>query len=372
MKPSLLVHIDYGSQGSAGLYIERLLKVPTNFDEVVAFVHSGYAGDAGTAKVYRLFGRLSLLIGPRALQSLYKWLDLYLCFLRIWISLRRRSRGRRMVVVVSLFQSFRAYKWLFRRLQPLGELVVIVHDAVEHAQSYPAVVMSPRLDILAYAHRLVAHSNDAKRSLERYGLPVSVMPFPPMKPVSSGRQRRLIGDRLRFLFIGHIKPEKGVDRLVRVWRSLPESVLQRCALTIAGSLSAEALPDFGGLKNANIMIGFLGEEEFVGIIEDADCLVFPYTGGTNSGVYSISCSMAKPSIVSSLPVFSESPFYPASLSFDGDDGLTKRILEVVEQPSYLVEMSEAMHAIWRKADADFDAFFEYNDPFTPLESEGGR
>jgi glycosyltransferase involved in cell wall biosynthesis len=371
MKPTLLVHIDYGSQGSAGLYIERLLKAPTSFDEVEAFVHHDYAGDGGAAAVHRIFGRRSANMKLRALQGLYKWIDLYSCFFSIWMQLRRRSRSRRMVVVISLFQSFRAYEWLFRRLRPLGKLVVIVHDAVEHAHSYPALVMSPREDILAHAHKLIAHSDDAKRKLERYGRPVSVMPFPPMKPDSRGEKGRSGVGLVRFLFIGHIKAEKGVDRLVKVWRSLPESVVQRCSLTIAGSLSSDVPPDFDGLRNATIRVGFLGDEEFVGLIEAADCLLFPYIGGTNSGVYSISCSMAKPSIVSSLPVFSESPFYPASLSFDSDDELAERISAVVERPSDLVGMSEAMHAIWRRTDADFDAFFERNDPFMAGEAEGG-
>jgi len=176
---------------------------------------------------------------------------------------------------------------------------------------------------------------------------------------------------VRFLFVGHIKPEKGLERLIGVWRELPDSVLVNCSLTIAGSIPSGDSTDFTGLKNAHIETGFLAEDRFLQLIEEADCLIFPYVGGTSSGVYSISCSMGKPSVVSSLPVFSESPFYPASIPFDDDEELTVRLVQIVQHPEVLAEKRRQMEAIWSRVDADFDVFFQRTNPFARGETAGG-
>jgi glycosyltransferase involved in cell wall biosynthesis len=272
-------------------------------------------------------------------------------------------------MVVSIFQSFRAYEWLFQRLRTLGELVVIVHDAVEHKHSYPGFVMSPRAKVLRHAHRLITHSHDGIRHLERYGKAVSIIPFPPMRPSPFSIRPPRQSGRIGFLFIGHIKPEKGLARLLRVWKKLPKSTLLKCNLKIAGSLSDGETPDFAGLENASFETGFLAEDRFLTVLGEADCLIFPYVGGTSSGVYSISCSLGKPSIVSSLPVFSESPFYPASFSFDDDEGLAACISQIVLQPELLREREREMSAIWRRVESEFDLFFERSNPFFSVDAK---
>ncbi|MBM4229456.1 MAG: glycosyltransferase family 4 protein [Gammaproteobacteria bacterium] len=367
MKPTLLVHIDYGSQGSAGLYIERLLRAPCPIKDVVAFVHRGYTGESAGAEVHRVFGRHTSVFPRGPLQSIYKWLDLYWCFFSIWIQLRRKSKTYRIVSVVSLFQSFRAYGWLFQRLRTFGQLIVIVHDAVEHRHRYPWFVMSPRENLLRHADRLVTHSHDAIRHLEVYRKDISVMPFPPMRPFPIENCSAGHAGQIKFLFVGHIKPEKGLERLIRVWRGLPETVLRRCSLTIAGSLPSGHSIDFTRLEKTSLETGFLEEDRFLQLIDEADCLIFPYVGGTSSGVYSISCSMGKASVVSSLPVFSGSPFYPASIPFDDDQELATVIVRIVQRPEILAEKQRQTQAIWGRVDSDFDAFFERSNPFIPAE-----
>jgi glycosyltransferase involved in cell wall biosynthesis len=189
------------------------------------------------------------------------------------------------------------------------------------------------------------------------------MPFPPMRPFPIASFAAAHSGHVRFLFVGHIKPEKGLERLIRVWRGLPEAVLLHCSLTIAGSIPSSDSTDFTGLRNTYIETGFLQEDRFLQLIEEAECLIFPYVGGTSSGVYSISCSMGKPSVVSSLPVFSESPFYPASIPFDDEAELAACIARIVKHPEILAEKRHQMRTIWHRVDCDFDLFFESDNPF---------
>lgn len=316
MNPVKFIHIDYGTKGNAGLYLLQILRAYSGPIPVDAYVHSEFPRQLAHGRVIRIFDHLSRFIPWKFAQQAYKCLDLYVCFAWLAIVIRLRGRKQRLFVFVQFFQSFHAYEWLFRQINRHCTLIVTVHDAVELSHNYPALLMSPRDDIVKHAHILIVHGAESVQKLSYLSKPTFQMPFPLMMDekgsIASADKAAGI---VRFLFIGHIRIEKGIDDLVNVWRNLPEEILKCASLTIAGTYNTNLNIDFSALKNCRLIFDYLDENQFVELISDCHYVVMPYRGGTNSGVLSVATALNRPCITSRIPLFSNSPFFEEQLSF---------------------------------------------------------
>jgi glycosyltransferase involved in cell wall biosynthesis len=316
--------------------------------------------------VTRLFARFADRISNKTLNSLYRLIDLYLCLLWLAVKIRWDARTRRVYVVVSLFQAFNAYEAFFRLIRSRCHLSVIVHDAVELKHSYPSFIMSDRDRMLGCAHRLLVHNKYSVEVMQRLGKPIDMFPFPPMRPVVPGMPTGARTERRHFVFVGHLRPEKGVGTLVDCWRRLPNDVRCKGWLTIAGSPAGDTGLDFSELPDSTVLLGFVEEPAFVKLILEADYMVFPYRGGTNSGVYSVASSLGRPSITSRIPVFVQSEFYDESLSFESEPGLTRLIGALIEDDNALKVHQDRVQSIVGHANENFERFFtERSQFFTP-------
>jgi glycosyltransferase involved in cell wall biosynthesis len=360
MKPVLVIHIDYGSAGSAGLYIEKILLATEGKTAVEAFLHHDFVGKRGGARVHRLFGMFSSKLAGTIFEGLGKVIELHFLFWLIPIIARIRSTRYRVVVVASFFQSFRAYAGLFRRLGRCAEVNVIVHDAVELSHQYPSIIMASRERILSYADCLLVHSQDSIEKLAYLDKRMVVIPFPPMKPDQPLPILKPSLSKLKFLFIGHIRPEKGLKTLLEAWRVLPDNVTDHVSLTVAGAISDGSSYDVFGLVNAELVLGFVDDELFCDLISKADFLVFPYTGGTNSGVYSIASALGKPSLTSRIPLFTQSPYFIEDLAFDTEKQLVRIITSLVFKRDQVMKFTKLAEVRASDVDNNFTKFFSVN------------
>ena len=83
MKPKYIVHVDYGSRGNSGFYVERLLQATTIDCHVRAYVHSEFGESKSEAQIMRIFDRWSAYALRPKIKSIIKFIDIYLCFLKI-------------------------------------------------------------------------------------------------------------------------------------------------------------------------------------------------------------------------------------------------------------------------------------------------
>ena len=86
-----------------------------------------------------------------------------------------------------------------------------------------------------------------------------------------------------FLFLGAIKPYKGVDDLVKAFRAMRT---EHTHLIIAGKADAELESYLQGLRQEEgiiLMPGFIPDEEVADLMNAADALVLPYKEITTSG-----------------------------------------------------------------------------------------
>ena len=327
MMPQKIIHIDYGTKGNSAYYLEQLLRAYSGVVPVEAFVHKEYVGETHGAKVTRIFEAASRLLPAGFIKNVYKLVDIYVAFFLIYIALRRKSRTDRLYVFISLFQSFHVYKWFLGLISKYAVIVITVHDAVEHKHNYPKIIMCNRDDILSYADAIIVHGRDSCQILSYLGKKTYDLPF----PLSTPRFSRKIPsyEHVKFLYIGHIRAEKGVDILIDAWRDI--SLCEPNAyLTIAGTYSGLPAIDFKNLFNVNLLLNYQSDSDFERLILDTDYVVLPYTGGTNSGVLSMSTSYLRPCITSRIPLFTESQFTLDELMYeDGKSGLISVLKRVI-------------------------------------------
>lgn len=315
MRETKIVHIDYGTKGNSGFYLEQILITYTGKNSVDAYVHSEYYGECGKAKVIKIFDSMSKYITWGTGKNIYKLMDLYIVYFIILLRLLVESRKYNIVLFVSLFQSFHAYELFLRYMSRYVKIIVTVHDAIEHRHSYPKFIMSNRDDILKHASYIIVHGHESTEILKYLAKPILEIPFPLMKSLKTKTYKN--NDQIRFLYIGHIREEKGVDILIEAWRKIHHHHHHNVMLTIAGTKSCKLKIDFNNLKNFRTIFDYIDDETFVDLISKADYVVLPYVGGTNSGVFSVATSLKKPCITSSIPLFTQSPFSIESLRFSG-------------------------------------------------------
>lgn len=331
MSPVKFIHIDYGTKGNAGLYLLQILKAYSGPIPVDAYVHSEFPRRVAHARVIRIFDHFSRFIPWKIARQVYKCLDIYVCFAWLAIIILLRLRKQRIFVFVQFFQSFHAYEWLFRRISSHCTLIVVVHDAVELIHNYPALIMSPRDDILRHAHFLLVHGAESVKKLSYLSKPIFQIPFPLMTDEGTSNVPAYKADGIvRFLFIGHIRIEKGIDALVDAWRELPNEILKSASLTIAGTYNSDLNIDFDSLKNCELIFDYLSDSRFVELINDSHYVVLPYRGGTNSGVLSVATAMNRPCITTRIPLFSESIFFEEGLAVDELSSLSELLASIVK------------------------------------------
>lgn len=316
MKNTKIIHIDYGTKGNSGFYLEQILLNYSGKYSIDAYVHSEYIGEIGKARVIRIFDMLSKYIPWKTGKNIYKLLDIYLAFFIIYVRILAGSSKNNIVLFISLFQSFHAYELFLHLISKHAKIIITVHDAIEHHHGYPKFIMSNRDNILKSADHLIVHGRESIQLLNYLDKPISEIPFPLMKATRTRVVDLKKSRQVKFLYIGHIRVEKGVDILVEAWRKYCHTD-NNVTLTIAGTVSCSLDIDFKNLKNCSTIFGYIDDNTFVDLIIDADYVVLPYIGGTNSGVFSVATSLIRPCITSCIPLFTQSPFSIKSLRYSG-------------------------------------------------------
>lgn len=112
-----------------------------------------------------------------------------------------------------------------------------------------------------------------------------------------------------FLFIGNIKPHKGIDVLIKAFKKYKEKTSNPNKLYIVGNRdsfrTALKLNNLDIDQSDIIFTGFLDEESLIKLIKNATCLIQPslYEG---FGIPPLEAmSLGTPVIVSDIPVFKE-------------------------------------------------------------------
>ncbi|UPL15207.1 glycosyltransferase family 4 protein [Microbacterium galbinum] len=107
------------------------------------------------------------------------------------------------------------------------------------------------------------------------------------------------------LFLGQIRPYKGIDLLLEAAASARDSDGRRPVLLLAGSASPESIAQFDDLKPAGLRIvtsfESVPDADVARWYRAADIAVFPYRAILNSGSLHLAATMEVPAVLPGLP-----------------------------------------------------------------------
>lgn len=333
-----LLLIDSATSGCAGGYLHALfsgLNRPGEVDVAVSYYYPWPYGlrwffkysELGAQSRYRL-GRMRLYVRVCELV----WTFARLCA----FVLRHRVK----VVAYALSSNLLIERWFLRALQLARVRVYLIcHDVVPFALPHQdlTVMIRNRAKFYQLADRLIVHNqNSIEDLLATFGVaPDRVQEFPfPLFDLSPIRRVEMKGippkTRIRYLFLGHLRPEKGLDLLLETWGRFYQAN-PGVELVIAGNIPKGSDYAFESIERCNVrlVLRYVSDEEYVSLIQASDCVVLPYRRGTNSGVTSTVLALRRSLIVSDIPMFRNHPLIPEGSFFRSGDSadLYERLMD---------------------------------------------
>jgi glycosyltransferase involved in cell wall biosynthesis len=321
--------IDPATSGCAGCYVDRIVKAFRKREQLEVAVSRYYPFNYGK----RIFYKYSDL----AVQDRYRLgrARLYVRFGELVVALSRLLVyvGIQRVATVCYALSSNLwieYAFLAAAKRLYGTSVVLIcHDVVPFVspgEEYNTKLMKRR-KFYRLADTLIVHNQNSIDDLtvvfDEPREKIRRFPFPLYNIADIGLPTRDVlppTDRTRFLFIGHLRAEKGIDVLLQAWASLIDE-RQDAELVIAGNIPAGSSYSFTEDANMHITLlsGYLSDEQYVNLIRQADCVVLPYERGTNSAVVSTVLTQRKDLIVSDIDMFRSNPLISAQSFFKASD-----------------------------------------------------
>ena len=215
-----------------------------------------------------------------------------------------------------VFLRFIAFWWRVNRLRAMGtKLVWTIHDVFHHEAVWPKIdLMISRL-LFYHSDACIVHSDAGKRAVEHQWkvcriAGVFVVPhgnyikaYPNQIDRNSAVMRLGIPEgKIVFLFLGLIRPYKGVIEMIQEFVKLPEN---RCYLVIAGQPISDELSNkidaaVAGRCNIVYQPGFVGDDSVQDYMNAADVVVFPYTRALTSGALILAMSFGRACIAPRL------------------------------------------------------------------------
>jgi glycosyltransferase involved in cell wall biosynthesis len=323
MKKKIIL-VDFGSEGASGFYINNVSHYLANNYNLIQFVHYKYKYEERVYKRFKIYGFLYDSFF-KSFSTKFKIIDYFITFIFVTIySLFFVEKNS--IFNLQVYQSFRFYRIFLIIIKFRHKIILTIHDVLPHQSSYPRYIFTPIRNLTKLCLSVIVHNEYSKQKLFNETCVVTVLKFP-LTNINTSLKRNLHFNQnnytKKFLFIGNIRYEKGVDLLLEEWKKFQLKSNSNSVLTIAGKKCTNI--DLPEIKNCNYLIKFLDDHEYYALIKSSDFVIFPYTGGTNSGVYANVISQLKLCICSNLPIFSESIYFDSDLAYCNHNDLSTLI-----------------------------------------------
>ena len=329
----MIYHIYWGTAGNAGLYLDEIYQTLSRVGySQKAFVSFYYPFDYGK-KIFFKRTEMEHCRYKGVIRKLMQACELVMAFIRILLSAKKDkpnvvnysyvSRGN--VLILYFLKAIKKYSGC-KLMITCHDVIPIIKDQKEYEKE-----ISIKKQIYALADFYLVHTEKSKEEIlqlfdVREGQIVK-HPFPLMdlSKLNCDNEKTSREVKYDFLFIGHMRPEKGVDILLDAWKVLFEEH-PNVKLCIAGNPNYYANyidehKEWCNNHNVVLKLGFISDDDYIDIVKSARCVVFPYTGGTNSGVISTVVSLERDVITSDIGMFAKNEFVPQENMFIAGDAV---------------------------------------------------
>ena len=274
------------------------------------------------------------------------------------------------VYIISLYDSIDTYD-LCKYIN--GNVIVGLHEVCNH--SNPDFEHAPKLISFLSQKKIpiVVFSSKSKNDIIKYQ---EVNPFYVHEtrfgkynsyPTFIGKSNMPIPQNY-FLFMGNIKPYKGIDIFVAsALKMIKEN--SKCNFVIAGKGYHEILDVINDNKRFTIINRFISNEELVDLIAGCIAVVCPYKSASQSGIIQSAYAFNKPVIVSELDSFRECVLDKKTGEFcrvNDVDSLKEAMSHFMDNDAYLMSLRSNIEHIdehlvnysWEKIYNDYKFFWQ--------------
>lgn len=363
MKKIDILHMYAGTGGSAGLYIDELyssLKDKYTQECIVNHYFSFSYGKKVYYKMTEMTGSNYLSKLPRV-RLLLRMVELVLALLySFFYILVRRPKVINYSMTSNFFVEYIFLKMI--KLLTKSKLVITCHDVLPFTNNYSdiEVDIEKRKGFYKLADVLLVHNLNSKADLIKYfnilKLKIVMHKFPIMNLAKLANilnvnidTKSNVDKPRRFLFVGHMRKEKGIDLLIEVWNG-GEGV----ELIVAGNVPTGLDCKFQDIEDPNLKIinRFLNDEEYIKLISESDFVLLPYISGTNSGIPSSVVSLGAIPVTSNIDMFLNNELVDPQFVFRSGDAFSLR-----EKLSALIALSSVEVAEAKNTSKDrFNAY----------------
>ena len=256
--------------------------------------------------------------------------------------------------------------WVYRRLK--NNIVWTVHELDEFYETrYPLLDRIVVFFLIRWCRQLIVHSNYSAQAIrQRYrhaGLltllrhPSYVGGYPNDISREDARAQFGLGrDVTVYLFLGRIKPYKGVESLIDTFKTIPG---EGSRLIIAGEpLDEETGKRIGALAAHDpriiVDLQYLPNDRLQVFMRAADVVVFPFKKTHTSGSLQLAMSFGKPVIAPAIASVTEYVDSRSGILFDSSDPDALREALEIARNKNLEEMGK--NALERVAKMRWDDF----------------
>jgi glycosyltransferase involved in cell wall biosynthesis len=314
MEKKRVYHVYFGTQGSAGLYLDEiyqsLAKLNVNQDVFVSYYYPFNYGN-------KFFFKNTDLIATKKKKRFRLYVRYIELIWGLFQTLFKIVKNKPHVVNYSLISTFRP-EYLFlsiiKKLLNI-KLVITCHDVLPFGTTHQSMLNQKKIRkrFFDLADFLLIHNRNSKDDLCDYfqvsETKIICHPFPIMDLCKIYKKSSMISERtIDFLFIGHLREEKGVDLLLNAWKDF-HRMYPQASLCIAGNRPENSninIEEYDGY-NVEFRLYFLSDGDYCKLIASARYVILPYLRGTNSGVVSTVLSMGTGLIASDISMFRNNP-----------------------------------------------------------------
>lgn len=333
----MIYHIYWGTAGNAGLYLDEIYQTlqKAGYKQKV-FVSYYYPFDYGE----KVFFKRTEMEHCRYKGLVRKFLQVYEFVVALFRIFLQAFKDKPNVINYSYVNRGNAILFLFLKSIKIishCKLVITCHDVIPIIAEKKAYnkEIAIKKKIFSLANYFFVHTEASKNELKSiFGVreeQVLIHLFPLMDLSKMDKGSGGVDNKYDFLFIGHMRPEKGIPLLVDAWGTFHKTYPE-ARLCIAGNPNfykkylAER-EEWCAKNGIDLNLGFISDEDYIRIVKSSKCVVFPYTGGTNSGVISTVVSLGRDVITSDLGMFANNFFAPKQNMFR--TGSVESLIEIL-------------------------------------------
>jgi beta-1,4-mannosyltransferase len=252
------------------------------------------------------------------------------------------------------------------RLRTLGVRIVwTIHDSSHHEARYPTIDRMLAKKLYYQVDATIVHSLAARKAVEiqwnvNRNERLFIIPhgnyigcYPNTKSRKEAREKlKIPHGKMVFLFLGMIRPYKGVLRLIETFKFLSNSgtYLLIAGKPISEMLSSEVLKAIGDSTDIQYHPHHIIDDDMQYYLNAADVVVFPYTKALTSGALILAMSFGRACIVPKMGALEDTIDERGGFLYDpsNGNGLFKAMEGAVRAHPNLDAMGDYN---WQRADA---------------------